>query len=366
MGEQVAKMFWLLLAIAAFPPACFSSLIAANSFKNTLPKVNPFISVRHRHGRLDRVGAVRQGRQCGWGVRHHRRVVRPDLRRDDRRLSAGGLQVAGTACGIQSGRLDLVGGGLRGRSLEWAVWSPVGRPVPDALPAGGGDHRRFRAVLRSGQGGPDQQAAGNAGGQIAGLQRRRFSISMSPRCAVHLGLFLRCRGSRSRTRVGASSWPKAMVPSLWHAPGDYGIRCLAEGIANVFVREACSMAFGQDGVARRCTGGVCPSYAAKAFSRFAWSLRVTVLNELLFESAPPLFDSPSVALFYPGLPILPVRWSRGAVLCVGLRQDRRSAGLLEPIVRARALSNCGECAACPSPAGFVAVAAVRIGMDGCR
>jgi cytosine permease len=45
MGEQVAKVFWLLLAIAAFPPACFSSLIAAASFKNTLPKVNPFISV---------------------------------------------------------------------------------------------------------------------------------------------------------------------------------------------------------------------------------------------------------------------------------------------------------------------------------
>jgi cytosine permease len=44
MGEQVARLFWLLLAIAAFPPACFSSLIAANSFKNTLPKVNPFIS----------------------------------------------------------------------------------------------------------------------------------------------------------------------------------------------------------------------------------------------------------------------------------------------------------------------------------
>ena len=34
----------LLLAIAAFPPACFSSLIAAASFRNTLPKVNPFIS----------------------------------------------------------------------------------------------------------------------------------------------------------------------------------------------------------------------------------------------------------------------------------------------------------------------------------
>jgi len=44
MGAQAARIFWLLLAIAAFPPACFSSLIAANSFKNTLPHVNPFIS----------------------------------------------------------------------------------------------------------------------------------------------------------------------------------------------------------------------------------------------------------------------------------------------------------------------------------
>ena len=43
-GEQVAIAFMLLLAIAAFPSACFSSLIAANSFKTTLPKVNPFIS----------------------------------------------------------------------------------------------------------------------------------------------------------------------------------------------------------------------------------------------------------------------------------------------------------------------------------
>ena len=41
---DVANIFWLLLAIAAFPPACFSSLIAAASFRNTLPKVNPFIS----------------------------------------------------------------------------------------------------------------------------------------------------------------------------------------------------------------------------------------------------------------------------------------------------------------------------------
>jgi cytosine permease len=33
------------LTLASFPGACFSSFIAANSFKTTLPKVNPFISV---------------------------------------------------------------------------------------------------------------------------------------------------------------------------------------------------------------------------------------------------------------------------------------------------------------------------------
>jgi len=46
MGSAGAgKVMGLLLAIAAFPPACFSSFIAANSFKTTLPKVNPFVSV---------------------------------------------------------------------------------------------------------------------------------------------------------------------------------------------------------------------------------------------------------------------------------------------------------------------------------
>jgi cytosine permease len=33
------------LTLASFPGACFSSFIAANSFKTTIPKVNPFISV---------------------------------------------------------------------------------------------------------------------------------------------------------------------------------------------------------------------------------------------------------------------------------------------------------------------------------
>jgi cytosine permease len=45
MGKGTARVFWYLLAIAAFPPACFSAFIAANSFKTTLPKVNPWISV---------------------------------------------------------------------------------------------------------------------------------------------------------------------------------------------------------------------------------------------------------------------------------------------------------------------------------
>ncbi len=44
LGEK-AKWVMFLLAVAAFPPACFSSFIAANSFKTTLPNVNPFISV---------------------------------------------------------------------------------------------------------------------------------------------------------------------------------------------------------------------------------------------------------------------------------------------------------------------------------
>ena len=44
MGSTFGGLFILLLAFAAFPSACFSSLIAANSFKATLPKVNPFIS----------------------------------------------------------------------------------------------------------------------------------------------------------------------------------------------------------------------------------------------------------------------------------------------------------------------------------
>lgn len=45
MGDGTGKFFGWMLAVAAFPPACFSAFIAANSFKTTLPKVNPFITV---------------------------------------------------------------------------------------------------------------------------------------------------------------------------------------------------------------------------------------------------------------------------------------------------------------------------------
>jgi len=45
LGEKLGKVVLVLLAISAFPAACFSSFIAANSFRTTLSKVNPFVSV---------------------------------------------------------------------------------------------------------------------------------------------------------------------------------------------------------------------------------------------------------------------------------------------------------------------------------
>jgi len=44
VGDKTAAVLMYLLAIAAFPAACFSSLIAANSFKATMPKVRPLYS----------------------------------------------------------------------------------------------------------------------------------------------------------------------------------------------------------------------------------------------------------------------------------------------------------------------------------
>jgi purine-cytosine permease-like protein len=45
LGEGLARWLMFALAVAAFPAASFSAFIAANSFKTTLPQVNPFISV---------------------------------------------------------------------------------------------------------------------------------------------------------------------------------------------------------------------------------------------------------------------------------------------------------------------------------
>ena len=45
LGSEAGKWIQFALALAAFPSACFSSLIAANSFKTTLSNVNPFVSV---------------------------------------------------------------------------------------------------------------------------------------------------------------------------------------------------------------------------------------------------------------------------------------------------------------------------------
>lgn len=44
LGTTGATIMWYMLAIAAFPAACFASFIGANSFRTMLPKVNPYIS----------------------------------------------------------------------------------------------------------------------------------------------------------------------------------------------------------------------------------------------------------------------------------------------------------------------------------
>ena len=45
IGKVPADVLLWILALASFPSSCFSSFIAANSFKTTLPKINPWISV---------------------------------------------------------------------------------------------------------------------------------------------------------------------------------------------------------------------------------------------------------------------------------------------------------------------------------
>ncbi|MBR6389147.1 MAG: hypothetical protein IKS15_03410 [Opitutales bacterium] len=45
LGSSAGKICMFLLALAAFPAACFSAMIAANSFKTMLPKINANASV---------------------------------------------------------------------------------------------------------------------------------------------------------------------------------------------------------------------------------------------------------------------------------------------------------------------------------
>lgn len=45
LGAKFANYALIGLAISSLPGACFSSFIAANSFKTTMPKVNPYLSV---------------------------------------------------------------------------------------------------------------------------------------------------------------------------------------------------------------------------------------------------------------------------------------------------------------------------------
>ena len=45
VGEFWAKVMYILLALASFAPACFPAFIATNSFKTTMPKISPWISV---------------------------------------------------------------------------------------------------------------------------------------------------------------------------------------------------------------------------------------------------------------------------------------------------------------------------------
>ncbi len=45
VGEGTGNVMFLLLALAAFAPACFPAFIAANSFKQLMPNINPWFTV---------------------------------------------------------------------------------------------------------------------------------------------------------------------------------------------------------------------------------------------------------------------------------------------------------------------------------
>ena len=101
MGNKtVGAVMMYLLAIAAFPPACFSSFIAANSFKTTLPNVNPFVSCGIGTIGRYRSGGLTSGRECGRCFYRDWSIVRSSLRHHGCRLSVGRKQWAGPRAGF--------------------------------------------------------------------------------------------------------------------------------------------------------------------------------------------------------------------------------------------------------------------------
>ena len=77
------------LTLAAFPGACFSSLIAANSFKTTMPKVNPFISVGIGAMASIILAVTGAAKELPSVFGLHRRLLRPHRGRDGGGLPHG-------------------------------------------------------------------------------------------------------------------------------------------------------------------------------------------------------------------------------------------------------------------------------------
>ncbi len=112
LGKNFGNIATIALAISAFPGACFSSFIAANSFKTTMPRVNPFLSVG--------LGALVSAALAvsGWAgqverrLRGDRGLLRTGLRGDVRRLPDVPPEMVGTPRRLQPRRLDLLDRGL--------------------------------------------------------------------------------------------------------------------------------------------------------------------------------------------------------------------------------------------------------------
>ena len=174
VGDTASKVILILLAISAFPGGCFSAFIAANSFRTTMPKVNPFLSVGI--GTLVSIFLA----VTGWAMQ-----VIPFF----------GIIGAsfGPVCGAMVADYLLSGGKWAGPRagfnpagwISWAAGFVVGAfnpvfdilqreaPVQDPLRPGGGLRGRPAAVLRAGQGRPpDRDPADAASGNPEGVRSR--------------------------------------------------------------------------------------------------------------------------------------------------------------------------------------------------